>query len=63
MHVRPLVANKGRRSCSTIFLPGKCYLDREKNIAWTTLFCDRRLLTIESGKTLESDPSAIEGRP
>ena len=50
----PLVANKGQVVLDNL-PPGKCYLDREKNIAWTTLFCDRRLLTIESGKTLESN--------
>jgi hypothetical protein len=50
----PLVANKGQVVLDNL-PPGKCYLDREKNIAWGTHFCDRRLLTIESGKTLESN--------
>jgi hypothetical protein len=49
----PLVANKGQVALDNL-PPGKCYLDREKNIAWGTYFCDRRILTIESGKTLES---------
>ena len=50
----PLVANKGQVVLDNL-PPGECYLDREKNIAWGTYFCDRRLLTIESGKTLESN--------
>jgi len=50
----PLVANKGQVVLDNL-PPGKCYLDREKNIAWGTHFCDRRLLTIESSKTLESN--------
>jgi len=50
----PLVANKGQVVLDNL-PPGKCILDREKNIAWGTYFCDRRLLTIESGKALESN--------
>ncbi len=48
----PVVANKGQVVLDNL-PPGECYLDREKNIAWGTYFCDRRRLTIESGKTLE----------
>jgi hypothetical protein len=50
----PLVPNKGQVVLDKL-PPGKCYLDREKNIARGTYFCDRRILTIESGKTLESN--------
>jgi beta-lactamase regulating signal transducer with metallopeptidase domain len=50
----PLVANKGQVVLDNL-PPGQCYLDREKNVAWGTYFCDRRLLTIESGGTVESN--------
>jgi len=49
-----LVANKGEVTIGNL-PPGKYYLDRPKRIAWGTYYCDRRLITIESGKTLESD--------
>ena len=50
----PLVANKGQVVLDNL-PPCKCCLDREKNIAYGTNFCDRRSLSIESGKTLESN--------
>jgi len=47
-------ANKGQVVLDNL-PPGKYYLDRPKTIAYSTQFCDRRLITIESGKTLESN--------
>jgi hypothetical protein len=48
------VANKGQVVLDNL-PPGKFYLDRPKTIAYCTQFCDRRLITVESGKTVESN--------